>query len=155
MAVMVPFLVVGMMGFLDLGRAFYYQISLTNAVREGARLAAEPQYFDLNGSCPTPPVTSPWNNCPVPTDQGICDRVVQELNGTGFTVACTDIQVQPDQTSRVYCWLGNPSCTQTPDSQYGVTVNATYNFHFITPIIGSLIGDPLTLHSSATMRTDY
>ena len=37
---MVPFLVISMMGMLDLGRAFYYQISLTNAVREGARYAA-------------------------------------------------------------------------------------------------------------------
>ena len=46
MAVMVPFLVIGMMGMLDLGRAFYYQIAITNAVREGARYAATPFYVD-------------------------------------------------------------------------------------------------------------
>jgi len=55
MAVMVPFLVIGMMGMLDLGRAFYYQISITNAVREGARYAASPYYMGLNPICATIP----------------------------------------------------------------------------------------------------
>ena len=59
MAVMVPFLVIGMMGFLDLGRAFYFQIALTNAIREAARYAALPNYYGLNPGCNAmPPATS-------------------------------------------------------------------------------------------------
>jgi len=89
MAVMVPFLVIGMMGMLDLGRAFYYQIAITNAVREGARFAVQPYYLGLNPSCATiPPALS-------------------------------------------------------------------FRFYFITPIIGSLIGDPLTINTSAVFRADY
>ena len=55
MAVMVPFLVIGMMGMLDLGRAFYYQIALTNAVREAARYGALPYYTGLTPACQNVP----------------------------------------------------------------------------------------------------
>src|SRR2546421_9279133 len=65
MAVMVPFLVIGMMGMLDLGRAFYYQIAITNAVREGARYAATPFYLGLNPSC-AGSGQPPGSNCPTP-----------------------------------------------------------------------------------------
>jgi Flp pilus assembly protein TadG len=146
MAVMVPFLVVGMMGFLDLGRAFYYQISLTNAVREAARYASQNTYYGLNPSC-SPPPSPPGSYCPVPIDSDIRARVNQELGGTGFTVDPTHVTVTPSQGTRM-TQFGN-------QVQYTVTVDATYDFHFITPLIGSLIGDPLTLHSSADMRTDY
>src|SRR5437870_12491412 len=76
MAVMVPFLVIGMMGMLDLGRAFYYQIAITNAVREGARYAAEPYYFGLNPSCASiPPAPNPGCNCVSPGDDAITTHV--------------------------------------------------------------------------------
>src|SRR5436853_4040557 len=72
MAVMVPFLVIGMMGMLDLGRAFYYQIALTNAVREAARFGAAPFYTGITPSCnPIPPASSPGPNCLVPHDDDI------------------------------------------------------------------------------------
>ena len=149
MAVMVPFLVIGMMGFLDLGRAFYYQISLTNAVREGARYAAQNAYFGLDAGCVTAGTLGP--NCPVPSDDSVCARVQQELNGAGFNVTCpTDVTITPNQTGRFMNYTGAPQ-----QSQYQVTVSGVYRFHFITPIIGSLIGDPLTLRSAAEMRTDY
>src|SRR5205085_8136155 len=77
MAVMVPFLVIGMMGMLDLGRAFYYQISITNAVREGARYAATPFYLGLNPVCATSP-QPPGANCPTPDNTHIQDHVINE-----------------------------------------------------------------------------
>src|SRR5437588_7680339 len=70
MAVMVPFLVIGMMGMLDLGRAFYYQIAITNAVREGARYAATPFYLGLNPICASAP-QPPGNNCVTPSESAI------------------------------------------------------------------------------------
>jgi len=151
LAIMVPFLVIAMMGFLDLGRAFYFQISLTNAVREATRVGIQNAYYGLNASCDTPPA-GPGPYCPVPTDATICSRVQQELNGTGFTVTCPDdVTVSPDQTTRVNTWLG----VSTYQTQYSVKVTGVYRFNFITPIIGNLIGNPLTLTTSATMRTDY
>src|SRR5256885_14642195 len=150
MAVMVPFLVIGMMGMLDLGRAFYYQISLTNAVREAARYAASPYYTGLTPTCNSiPPAASPGANCPVPGDGAIKTRLAQELSGTGYAVDPNNIQIAPDQGTRV------SNCGTSGSCQYAITVTATYQFSFITPIIGDLIGNPLTLRTSAIFRTEY
>jgi len=149
MAVMVPFLVIGMMGMLDLGRAFYYQISITNAVREGARYAATPFYLGLNPVCATSP-QPPGANCPTPDNTHIQDHVVNELTGTGINLQRSDIQVQPDETTRVNDIIG-----ASPQSGYAISVSATYKFNFITPIIGSLIGDPLTIRTTSWFRAEY
>src|SRR2546423_13919539 len=101
MAVMVPFLVIGMMGMLDLGRAFYYQIALTNAVREAARYAALPYYTGLSPVCNAiPPASSPGGNCPVPGDSAVKSRLAQELTGTGSDVDPNNVQVLPDPGTR-------------------------------------------------------
>jgi hypothetical protein len=151
MAVMVPFLVIGMMGMLDLGRAFYYQISLTNAVREAARYGALPYYTGTNPACVAipPSTTGPGPSCPVPGDAAIKARLAQELTGTGFIVDPTKIVVSPDEGTRV------TNCGSTGSCQYALTVTATYQFTFITPIIGDLIGNPLTLKTSSIFRTEY
>ena len=149
MAVMVPFLVIGMMGMLDLGRAFYYQIAITNAVREGARYAVQPYYLGLNPSCATPP-QNPGANCQTASDGQIEQHVLDELNGTGINMTSSDVRVNPDQTGRVNYITG-----ATPLSQYPISVSASFKFYFITPIIGSLIGDPLTINTSAVFRAEY
>ena len=156
MAVMVPFLVIGMMGMLDLGRAFYYQISITNAVREGARFAAEPFYTGLTPSCPTPP-QPPGPQCTTPSDNGpngIKAHVINELAGSQINMQPSDIQVTPPEDQRVNDIIGG-SPTTTPTSQYPITVSASFKFYFITPIIGSLIGDPLTIKTSSVFRAEY
>ena len=150
MAVMVPFLVIGMMGMLDLGRAFYYQIAITNAVREGARYAVTPFYFGLNPSCQAvPPYPDPGANCVTPGDDAIRARINQELRGTGIQLTSSQMTVNPDQGQRSSDFTnGNPP-------QYPIEVSASYQFYFITPIIGSLIGDPLTIRTSAIFRAEY
>src|SRR2546427_3780688 len=130
MAVMVPFLIIGMMGMLDLGRAFYYQISITNAVREGARYAVQPYYLGLNPSCATiPPAPNPGSNCVSPGDDAIATHVQNELAGSNIAIPASDILVGPDQIGRVDNY--NKSI-----SQYPITVSASFKFNFITPIIG-------------------
>lgn len=149
MAVMVPFLIIGMMGMLDLGRAFYYQIAITNAVREGARYAVTPYYLGLNPSCNSiPPYPDPGSNCVSAGDGVIEARINQELQGTGIQIPSSQINVIPDQGTRVSSFGGGTS-------QYPITVSASYQFYFITPIIGSLIGNPLTIKTSATFRAEY
>ena len=151
MAVMVPFLVIGMMGMLDLGRAFYYQISLTNAVREAARYGALPYYTGLSPACASipPSTTGPGPSCPVPGDGAIKARLAQELTGTGFVIDPTKIVVTPSEGQRV------TDCGTSGSCQYALKVEATYQFKFITPIIGDLIGNPLTLKTSSIFRTEY
>ncbi|TMG31406.1 MAG: pilus assembly protein [Chloroflexi bacterium] len=153
MAVMVPFLVIGMMGLLDLGRAFYYQISITNAVREAARYAVQPYYLGLNPACPTiPPIPNPWpTNCVTPADAAITARVNQELQGTGFLVPAGAIQVSPNDQGRTDNFTKGTS-------GYPIQVSASFKFTFITPIIGQLVGDAngqLTINTSAVFRAEY
>ncbi len=149
MAVMVPFLVIAMMGFLDLGRALYYQIALTNAVREAARYGVQPAYLGINTFCSTGPVPGP--NCPVPVDSTICTYVANELTNTGFTVPCSDVQVLPDQSTRVQGVInGADGAYRGP-----LKVKGAYKFTFITPIIGTLFGGSITVRSEATMRAEY
>ena len=150
MAVMVPFLVIGMMGMLDLGRAFYYQISITNAVREAARYAVTPHYLGLNPTCNT--VGPPGPNCVTPDDAAIQARVNQELQGTGFLVPPGTITVTPNQATRVANFNG------AAPPQYPITVSASFKFTFITPIIAQLVGDSngqLTINTSSVFRSEY
>jgi TadE-like protein len=152
MAVMVPFLVIGMMGMLDLGRAFYYQISLTNAVREAGRYVVQPSYQGLFPICSSTPPT-PGANCPTPGDAAVQQRVNDELQGTGFLVPAADVHITPDQAGRVANYNA-----ATPTAQYPVTVSASFKFTFITPIIGNLVGDAqgqLTINTSAVFRSEY
>ena len=147
---MVPFLVIGLMGMLDLGRAFYYQISITNAVREAARYAVTPHYLGLNPTCNT--VGSPGPNCVTPDDAAIQARVNQELQGTGFLVPPAAIIVTPNQAIRVANFNG------AAPPQYPITVSASFKFTFITPIIAQLVGDAngqLTINTSAVFRSEY
>ncbi|HLB75459.1 MAG TPA: TadE/TadG family type IV pilus assembly protein [Candidatus Dormibacteraeota bacterium] len=154
MAVMVPFLVIGMMGFLDLGRAFYYQISITNAVREAARYAAQSHYYGIAPDCSAGAGSA---SCPVPGDSAIFVRLNQELQGIGVTIPSatpvSTVTVSPDASGRMTCFNIPSQCS--PPTQYPITVTATYQFTFITPFIGSLFGGSITLRSFATMRTDY
>ncbi|TMF89320.1 MAG: hypothetical protein E6I07_04930 [Chloroflexi bacterium] len=83
-------------------------------------------------------------------DTTIQDRVNRELTGTGFLIPTADILVTPDQSQRVTDFT-----SLTPTSQYPIKVTASFQFNFITPIIGSLIGNPLTISSSAVFRAEY
>jgi hypothetical protein len=150
MAVMVPFLIIGMMGMLDLGRAFYYQIAITNAVREGARYAVTPFYLGLNPSCQAvPPYPDPGANCVTPGDDAIRARINQELQGTGIQLTSAQMTVSPDQGQR------SSYFTNANGSSYPIQVSASYQFYFITPIIGSLIGNPLNINTSSIFRAEY
>ena len=50
MALVLPLLLLLLAGVVDLGRAFYTYVSLTNAVREGARFASKLPYDDNEGA---------------------------------------------------------------------------------------------------------
>jgi len=74
-AIMLPVLLVILFILVDFGRVFYYQIALSNAAREGARLAAD-------GTVPSDTVRL---------------RVIDEAVGT-IPLTTTDISVLPDDT---------------------------------------------------------
>lgn len=148
LAIMLPFLVIAMMGLFDLGRAYYYQISLTNAAREGARLAIADQYFGPPGSMTCSPADPTGPTCPFVSDAAIRTRVLQELNGTGIPLDPSSIVISPTQAQRIAYFSGSTT-------DYPLSVQATYRFSLMTPIIANLLGSQVNVVGVSAMRTEY
>ncbi len=150
---LLPFLFILTFGILDFGRAYYYQVAITNAAREGARTAILNIYTGpQTPSC----ATSPYATCPVQTDQAIVAAVNAELSGTGITPSSITI-CPPYDGSTAGCSttatrVGNYNAGTT---NYNVTVTVTYPFTLFTPLFQQLVGSPITMSASVLMRTNY
>ncbi len=115
---------------LDLGRAFYAQISLANAAREAAFQASEtPSSFQGNTACPTPPAT-PDNNL-------VMCRALLEATGSFVNVQAADVSLT--------C---SPSCTVAQGNTATVTVRG--QFQLVTPILSPFFGGSQTIQLSST-----
>lgn len=157
-ALVLPVLAFLTFGLLDFGRAYYFQVAITNAAREGARTAILNIY--TGPATPTCSSSNSYATCPVQTDAAIVSAVTAELQGTGIVPQSITICPPHDSTSstagcpttsnRVDNWNG-----ATPTTNYYVTVNATYNFTLFTPLLQNLVGNPVTMNVSVQMRTNY
>jgi Flp pilus assembly protein TadG len=159
MAMVLPLLTFLTFGLVDFGRAYYFQVSITNAAREGARVAILNIYTGpADPACST---SNAYATCPVQTDTAIVNAVNAELrysamapkavticpphDSTGSTAGC------PDTSNRVANWLsGDPS-----KANYYVTVNVTYDFQLYTPLMQQLVGNPVPMSVTVQMRTNY
>jgi Flp pilus assembly protein TadG len=157
MAMVLPILAILTFGLVDFGRGYYFQVSVTNSAREGARVAILNIYTG-----PQTPNCSSSNNyatCPIQTDANIITAVNKELiysgisptsiticpphDSTGSTAGC------PDSSNRVDNWVaGNPV-------NYYVTVTVKYDFQLFTPLMQQLVGNPIHMSVSVQMRTNY
>src|SRR6266849_5804694 len=94
MAMVLPILAILTFGLVDFGRGYYFQVSITNAAREGARVAILNIYVG-----PQTPICSSSNSyatCPVQTDANIITAVFHELNYSGIPPTSITICRQPD-----------------------------------------------------------
>jgi Flp pilus assembly protein TadG len=159
MAMVLPMLAFLTFGLVDFGRAYYFQVSVTNSAREGARTAILNIY--TGPQSPTCSTSNSYATCPVQTDDAIVNAVSNELtysgitptsvtvcpphDATGSTVGC------PNTNNRVSMWLsGNPG-----QANYYVTVNVKYDFQLYTPLMQQLVGNPIHMSVSVQMRTNY
>jgi len=157
MAMVLPILAFLTFGLVDFGRGYYFQVSITNAAREGARVGILNIYVG-----PQTPSCSSSNNyatCPVQTDANIITATFHELNysaiaptsvticpphdSTASTAGC------PDSSNRVDNWVaGNPV-------NYYITITVKYDFQLYTPLMQQLVGNPVHMSVSVQMRTNY
>ena len=157
MAMVLPLLAFLTFGLLDFGRAYYFQVSITNAAREGARVGILNIYTGpQNPTCST---SNSWATCPVQTDAAIITAVNNELTYSG--IAPTSITICPphdssgstagcsDTSNRVDDWVA-----QNPTNYY-ITVNVKYDFQLFTPLMQQLVGNPVHMSVSVQMRTNY
>src|SRR5881398_2609780 len=127
MAMVLPVLAFLTFGLLDFGRAYYFQVSVTNSAREGARVGILNIYTGpQNPSCS---ISNSYATCPVQTDANIVT----------------------DASNRVDKWLSGDPANQN----YYVTVNVKYDFRLFTPLMQQLVGNPIHMSVSVQMRTNY
>lgn len=159
MALVLPVLAFLTFGLVDFGRAYYFQVSVTNSAREGARVAILNIYTGPQN--PTCSSSNSYATCPVQTDAAINTAVYSELTYSG--IAPTSIKICPphdstgsttgcpDSSNRVDRWVsGDPN-----NANYYVTVNVKYDFQLYTPLMQQLVGNPIHMSVTVQMRTNY
>jgi Flp pilus assembly protein TadG len=131
-ALILPIFLVFVAAALDLGRVFYANITLNNAAREGAFLAAKSPELYLEDQ--------PCNQA---TNRIVC-RIQNESTGSMVSIAPTDI----DLTCSV------AGCAKAAGSTVSVEVRGS--FRLITPLLSFVFGGQnLQLTSSATAQVEY
>jgi TadE-like protein len=159
MAMVLPVLTLLTFGLVDFGRAYYFQVSITNAAREGARVAILNIY--TGPQTPTCSSSNSYATCPVQTDAAIVSAVNKELMysaiSPGSVTICPphDSSMStagcPNSHNRVDMWVsGDPD-----NANYYVSVNVTYDFKLYTPLMQQLVGNPIHMSVSVQMRTNY
>jgi len=156
MALVLPVLAFLTFGLVDFGRAYYFQVSVTNSAREGARAAILNRY--TGPATPYCTTTNNYATCPIQTDSAIVTAVNSELLYSGIAPKSVTICPPhdstmpttgcPNTTNRVTNWFGGTT-------NYYVTVNVKYDFVLYTPLMRQLVGSPITMSVSVQMRTNY
>lgn len=137
LALVAPVLVVLLLGLWEVGRMIELQQILSNAAREGARLAAQGQTINSTGS-PTQITVSA-------SDPSVKTTVVNTLQRAGLNVTASDVTV-------AFAFLtGDTSKTQPHQAakgqQFSVTITVpTANLRWTT--VGSLT--PTTMSATVT-----
>jgi hypothetical protein len=155
MAMVLPLLTFLTFGLVDFGRAYFFQVAITNAAREGARSAI----LNIYPGPTTPTCTGPsYSTCPVQTDTAINTAVQKELTYSGIAPKSVSICPPhdsslstagcPDSSNRVDNWISGTA-------NYYVTVIVKYDFHLYTPLMQQLVGNPIPMTVSVQMRTNY
>ncbi len=120
-AIVVPVAIFIMAFAIDFGRAFMGWINLTNATRIAANYAAQHPYAD-------------WSNASDPDRLRYVAMVTRDLT----TSNCPPTTVALP--------------TFSPDTNLGssATVALACSFHFVTPLIGNVLGNPLPMTASTS-----
>jgi Flp pilus assembly protein TadG len=151
-ALVLPIFLVAMFGLIDVGRLIYQHSVLSQAAREGARLAAVEAYWvgSSDASCGQAggPVC-PANFTALRND---VTAAVNRMTVPFGTIASGSVQIKcdPDGTSPPTGNWTNASCASRVPQQSIVSVRVEMTFNPITPIVSGLVGS-VTTSGSATM----
>lgn len=127
-ALVLPIFLIVVIGVFDLGRAVFSYNTLTNGVREGARLAAVNQ--DANS---------------------VRSRTANQALTLGLTGADIAVSyVLDDGTDPT----DNAACSSPVGLDCQAVVRATYTWTAITPLIGQLVG-PQTFTASSVQPVEF
>jgi len=166
-ALVIPVLALLTFGLLDFGRAYYFQVAVTNAAREGSRTGILNVYTGPQSlSCSS---SNSYATCPIQSDPAIVNAVTAELANTSITPSSVTICPPHDSTllNTWYPgtgWTSTTRCPNTDDrvslwldgtANYYINVNVRYSFQLYTPLLQNLLGNPVPMSVSVQMRTNY
>lgn len=128
LALVVPMLLLLLVAAIDLGRLFYSRITVANAAREGAFVAAyDPTSFSSGSACNA-------------ASNRIMCAVTRESTSSFVTIVPADVTVA--------C---TPSCATGSTPANRVTVTVTGHFNLLTPLLAVFTGGQnVTFASAAT-----
>ena len=129
-AIALPILLVLMVGIFEVGRAYETWQVLTNAAREGARMAVTPSSSQIE----RPPLCSPVHG----------ERPAHRSTATAAVVVNKGASINVNGTAV---------------SASAVTVDYPFEFIMLQPIVrlvapGATVGGPLTMRATAIMRNE-
>ncbi len=139
-ALILPILALMMMLALDFGRVFFGWVGLSNAVRIAANAAAaHPDAWNGSGN----PSAATWQDQYRHQTANDLSAINCDPVGHSGAWSATDV---PTPT------FGNadPADTSSPyENGDFASVSLTCSFHFLTPLVGNILGNPLSISSSA------
>ncbi len=136
-ALVFPMIAFLIFAVIDIGRAVYAYNTITNAARQGARVAAVNQVTTSNTTCQeAKPVEDPLN-----PEWSIKACAAAAGVGLGVTTSAVTVGYSVPSGSTI-------SCSPTLNVGCLATVTVTYAWSPITPIAGTLIG-AITMSSTS------
>ena len=132
-ALALPLLAILVLGAVDIGRAYSLATRLTNAAREGARFGQyAPEQVATTGVC-TAPDSITW--------------MASHEDGSNSWTVNVDKMVGTSATALSGCrTMQDPAATIRPGDHIRVRVSTS--FAILTPLVGQLIGNQVTMTGS-------
>lgn len=119
----------------DFGRLFYAQITVENAARAGALVAArDPASY--TGSCPGVATATNKIGC----------AIAAESRGSGTTVAASEVTV----TCKAFDGSAVSPCPATPQPSVRSNVTIVKTFGFLMPVLTAIVGNSITITASVS-----
>jgi hypothetical protein len=116
----------------DFGRLFYTQITVENAARAGALVAARTP-ASYTGSCSLPPAPANKIGC----------AIVAESRGSGVTVDASEVNVACEDLA------GNAvGCSPSPQPATRSRVSINKSFGFLMPLLSAILGNTVAVSAS-------
>jgi PKD repeat protein len=131
-ALVLPLLALFLVMAVDFGRVFFSYVQITNGAREAAALGGS----DLSG--PT--------NLVAMRDRALLEANIQDHGGEDSTIQIASVVCRDAGGATIAC----ASAVSGAGPGNTVTVTVTRDFTFITPLVGSIIGNNFEMSVSAT-----
>jgi len=137
-AIVFPIMIFVLVAFVEIGRAVYSYTTITNAARQGARVAVVNQIGYATECDTSRPIEDPAD-----AHWSVVGCAITAGTGVGITAADVSLSFSPPAGTTLSC---------SPTLRIGciASVTVVYSFQPVTPFVSSVIG-PISMSSTSQM----